>query len=77
MTTTIDQKRYDQLKSKWVNLLRIMDTSTHAPDWAVRDEQQAWDEWVDWVEDNDLNGTRYDPRGPEDGDYISTLEWVR
>lgn len=31
-------------------------------------EQAAYDELVDWVEANDLNGTEHDPRGPLEGD---------
>lgn len=31
-------------------------------------EQAAYDELVDYVEANDLNGTEYDPRGPIDED---------
>lgn len=27
-------------------------------------EQEAYDELIDWVEENDLNGTVHDPRGP-------------
>lgn len=69
-------KAYRRLKARWVNVRAIIDQSANVPNWADRDEQEAWDEWVDWVEDNDLNGTFWDPRGPEDED-VSVLEWVR
>jgi hypothetical protein len=69
-------KEYRRLKDRWVNLRSIIDTAVNPPNWADREEQEAWDEWVDWVEANELNGTFWDPRGPED-EMVTVLDWVR
>lgn len=34
-------------------------------DQAYERREAAWDSLVDWVEENDLNFTKYDARGPE------------
>lgn len=69
----VDEKTYQQLKTRWENVTQIRLHSPNPPSWADREEQQAWDAWVDWVEQNSLNGTPYDPRGPEDDEQV---EWA-
>lgn len=50
-----------RLREDWVKAQGRMDE--HYSDANVRAEQIAWDALVDFVEANDLNYTKYDPRG--------------
>lgn len=67
MTTEIPQTvraEAERLTREWNEALdryRRDDTSR-----SYEDEQTAYDALIDFVEENDLNYTEFDPRGPEE-----------
>lgn len=63
--TDAQRAEYRARLGAWLNAGTLAQRG--GPDWERLDveESKAYDELIEWVEMNELNGTEFDPRGPE------------
>lgn len=64
--TARQRREYTDLHTAWQHAAKDAEDGSDGAQWERLDiaAQRAYDSLVDWVEENDLNYTAQDPRGP-------------
>jgi hypothetical protein len=63
--TPEQQEPYRILHGRWDTFAKAIERSTHPTSHMTNNEQDAWEALVDWIDEQELTYTEYDPRGPQ------------